>query len=111
MAIPDYVFYKDVFLGAEILEEDWDRLAARADERLAQLERAYTVTDPTGCGREKTVCAIAEKIGDAENGDVNVSIGSVSTSRKAAELTDTGVARIAQTYLGVYRGVPHGCLP
>lgn len=55
MAIPSYEFYKDVFLGAGIAAEDWDRLATRADEQIMRLERGYTVTDPLGNGRDKPV--------------------------------------------------------
>ncbi|MDR1668658.1 MAG: hypothetical protein LBR76_01705 [Oscillospiraceae bacterium] len=109
MAIPAYEFYTGVFHGEGIPKGDWDRLATRADEEIMRLERAYTVADPTGDGRDKAVCAIADRLNDAERReDMTVSIGSVSTSRKSgggADVSGTGLFRLAQVYLDIYRGV------
>ncbi len=109
MAIPSYEFYKDVFLGAGIAAEDWDRLATRADEQIMRLERGYTVTDPLGNGRDKAVCAIADQIFfyETNSEDETVSIGSVSVARKAhkPDRKERRFMQLAQTYLDIYRGV------
>lgn len=132
MAIPSYEFYTDAYFGVSILPEDWNRLAARADEQIAFWERVYTVSDPTrdGTGRDKAVCAIADQmyvyemiasseLAVDENGNVgstSVSIGSVSTSTKAPSTANLGLdmseagqmktyLALAARYLDVYRGV------
>jgi hypothetical protein len=135
MAIPAYAFYKDTYHGVSIPDGEWDRLATRADEQIMQYERAYTVTDPTGDGRDKAVCAIADQMytyevvanselsvdADGNIGATSVSIGSVSVSRKSPsaanmglDMTEAGQQRqfykLAQLYLDMYRGVRHaGC--
>ncbi len=130
MAIPTYKFYIGTFHGISIPAEDWDRLSSRADEQIMQYERAYTVTDPTGDGRKKAICAIADHMytveviansevsvdADGNIGATSVSIGSVSVSRKSPSASNMGVDmteagqqrqfyRLAQMYLGIYRGI------
>ena len=135
MAIPSYEFYKNRYYGISVPKDDWDRIATRADEQLSYFERIYVVTDPTenGKGRDMAVCAIADQIYVYEvvaaselsvdqSGNVSsssVSIGSVSTSSKSPNISTLGLDmtesgqqkqyyRLAEKYLYIYRGVPHG---
>ncbi len=134
MAVPSYGFYTGGFHGISIPEAEWDRLAARADEQVKQYERAYTVTDPAGDGRDKAVCAIADHMyavevvvnseisvdADGNIGASSVSVGSVSVSRKSPNVSNMGLDmteagqqrqfyRLARKYIDIFRGVRCGC--
>ena len=126
--MPDFTFYRDVYLGDTISEADFPRLIARAGEALAFLEREYTATgDETA--RMKALCALAEAIQATNKASANAlaaasgegavaseSIGSVSVSYQKGTAADAGLDLsergtqwryydIARRYLTIYRGV------
>ena len=124
----DFTFYRDVFFGNVISEEDFPRLAAGAGDILDFLKRDYTVTGDE-LAQNKATCALAEAVYANEraasaalsaiegNGAVaSESIGSVSVSYQKATAADAGLDLseqatqrryydIARRYLTIYRGV------
>lgn len=119
----DYTFYKSVYLGVSIAEEDFLRLARRAQEQLARYQRMYTVSVPEGSesAEEYAVCAIADALYYYEQAAcgalvTSVSVGSVSSSVAGAALPDTSpkaqaaeLYRCARQYLNIYRGGGRVC--
>ena len=110
----DYNFYIENYHGNLIAEEDWERLSARAEERITRYENIYQVTyfDTTD-GRSMAICALAETVQALDtvqgNGAVSsVSVGSVSTSYANAGGSGTSLNRSAlatlRTYADIYRG-------
>ncbi len=118
--MPDYDFYRNVYHGSAISEEEWPVYEARGAAQLARYKRAYTVTAPTPNSEAMAVCAIAEAlysfdlVANGEGGPVqSTSIGSVSvsyggTSEAAIDISSAGQAkelyRCACLYLDIYRG-------
>ena len=110
----DYNFYIENYHGNLIKEEDWDRLSARAEEKVKRYENIYTITyfDTTN-GRDLAICALAEVIQSqdiASSGGAvaSVSVGSVSTTYAAVDSSVSGFSRTAlatlRTYADIYRG-------
>ena len=120
----DYEFYLVCYRGNSIEVEDFARLAARAEDFLAFLEREYAVAgDETA--RSKAICALAEAAQATEkaasaslSGDIvaSESVGSVSVSYRPVSASDAGLDLsaagtqrryydIARRYLTIYRGV------
>ena len=124
----DFTFYRDVYLGKIIAEDDFPRLSARADDVLAFFKREYTVAgDETA--QNKAICALAEAVFaneraasaallavEGEGAIASESIGSVSVSYQKATAADAGLDLseratnrryydIARRYLTIYRGV------
>ena len=97
--LPDYGFYIDIFFGESIPEENFPRLAVRADREIQYFERIWEVTG-TEEQRHKAVCAVAEDIFAIETatsqiisanesgsgGVTSISIGSIGTSYKAPDV-------------------------
>ena len=109
-----YDFYIDDYHGNQIEEDDWERLSARAEERIIRYENIYNVTyfDDEN-GRNLAICALAEVIQSMDvvqgNGAVaSVSVGSVSTTYASADGSGTTLGRTAlatlRTYADIYRG-------
>ena len=109
-----YDFYLDEYHGNQIEEDDWDRLSARADEKITRYEDLYQIRyfDETN-GRDLAICALAEVIQSqasiSSGGAVaSVSVGSVSTTYATADNSVAGFSRTAlatlRTYADIYRG-------
>ncbi len=114
----DYSFYITIYCGNLIAEEDWERLSARAEERLTRYENLYTITYfDTENGRNKAICALAEVIQSQDTvqsgGAVaSVSVGSVSTTYATADGSGATLSRSAlaaiRIYADIYRGNSNG---
>lgn len=115
----DYTFYKRIYMGDSIPEEDFPRLAQRAAEQLRKYKRIYTVTAPDESSEDMAICAMADALGyyeAAQNGGggpvSSASIGSVSVSYAGSgSAVDVSVKaqarelyRCACLYLDIYRG-------
>ena len=110
-----YNYYTSTYYGNQIASDDWNRLASRADEKLTKYERLYTVSYfDDEHGRDNAICALAEAIQQHEDaaqsgGAVSsVSVGSVSTSFGATDISEKAFSRTClaalRTYAEVYRG-------
>lgn len=116
----EYGFYRDVYRGGVIPEEEWPQYRARGSEQLARYRRIYTVAAPGPDSEAMAVCAMAEAMHgfdlllSGEGGPVqSASIGSVSvsyggTAAQSVDLSPKGQARelyrCACLYLDIYRG-------
>ena len=110
----DYNFYTENYHGNSISGADWERLSARAEERIVRYENIYTITYfDTANGRDMAICALAETIQALDtvqgNGAVaSVSVGSVSTTYANAGGSASSLGRSAlatlRTYADIYRG-------
>ncbi len=110
-------FYREIYGGSSLTEEELPELMARAEDWLRGLERKYRVRGSEK-DRKLALCALAETLGyfdAAQNGKGALryaSVGTVSVSGKGiyAQL-DIGpkaqeqeMYRVTQRYLEVYRG-------
>lgn len=114
-----YDFYMNTYLGSSASESDWPVLAARAQDKLNQYKRNYTVTPPEETSEAMAVCAMVDALAyfvAAQNGTgapVSASIGSVSVSYgNAGNAVDVSpkaqereLYRCACQYLQINRGV------
>ena len=111
----EYDFYKMVYGGGSISEEDWLWYESRARDQLSRYKRIYTVKASDENSEAFAVCAIAEAMHSfdaiANGGAVqSASIGSVSTSYSTAQIDISPKAqskelyRCACLYLDIYRG-------
>lgn len=116
----DYDFYRNVYHGGSIPEEEWEQYRARAADQLERYKRIYAVTAPGPDSEAMALCAMAEALysfdllASGQGGPVqSVSIGSVSESYGSAaaqtiDLSPKGQARelyrCASLYLDIYRG-------
>ena len=71
MAYADYTFYKEKYYGTAIAEEDFNRLADRASDKLDAMTFDRLVSGLPANSRsatkvKKAVCAVAEKIQEIE---------------------------------------------
>ena len=108
-------FYRDVYGGQMAQPEVYLK---RAQEKLRQLERSYSVTEAVTDGRKMAICAMAEAMEyfeTAQNGRGGLryaSVGTVSVSGKgiysAVDISPAAqekeLYRCAQVYLDIYRG-------
>lgn len=111
----DYAFYMTVYLGDSIPQEDFDRLAKRAEEQIARYKRIYRVDAPDANSENMAICAMADALyyfETAQNGGIvtSSSIGSVSSSQKTDAIDISPKAQAAELYrcacqyLDIYRG-------
>lgn len=105
-----YDFYRADYGGDSIPEADFPRLMLRAKAQLARYKRIYTVCGDAAA-ESNAVCAMADALyyfETAASGAQSVSVGSVSCSRPAADLSEQAQARelyrCASLYLEIYRG-------
>ncbi len=111
-------FYRDIYRGDSLSEEELGHLLARAEDWLKALERRYRVTGDNH-SRKLALCALADALGyyeAAQNGQGALryaSAGTVSVSGKGIytqldirpEAQERELYRIAGRYLEIYRGV------
>ena len=111
-----YGFYTGSYLGNSIPEEEFPRLAKRAEEQLTRYQKLYRVRPLVPQGEELAVCGMADALyyfETAQNGGLVVSsaIGSVSSSVQGTQMDLSAKAqarelyRSASLYLDIYRGV------
>lgn len=105
----DYPFYRGAYRGDSIPQEEFPRLAARAEAQLARYKRMYRVAAPDGNAEDMALCAMADALYFFEQaqGGGSVSIGSVTESRPALSPREQAAElyRSAGLYLRMYRGV------
>ena len=108
-------FYRNVYGGQMAAPAVY---LQRAEEKLRQLERSYTVTEAVPDGRKLALCAMAEAVEyfeTAQNGRGGLryaSVGAVSVSGKgiysAVDISPAArereLYRCACLYLDIYRG-------
>lgn len=95
--MPNYTFYRDIYLGEDIPEEQFPRFAQRAAQLLAHWRSVFRVTPRPGIedAEEHALCAVADAMyefaqEDEARGLSKVSVGSVSETYVApAELCAT----------------------
>lgn len=106
--MPDYGFYKDVYLGTSVPQNAFAELLARATQWLGQLERCCRV-EPYGTdSRKMALCAAAETLYTYRQrlGIAQTSVGGVSVSyEKNADSVQRQLLRAVSGYLEIYRGV------
>lgn len=75
-----YDFYENTYLGTKIEATGFPRLAARAEEYVAWLQRQCQVTPAVPQGLELAVCAVAEQLAEqpASNNISAATVGNVS---------------------------------
>ena len=104
MAYADYKFYAEKFIGTNIKEADFERLALRASQFLDYytMNRAkhYTKDDAV----KNACCAVAEAYQNAEqmeskSGVASESVGSYSVSYRDGKNTTEILAKAARQYL------------
>lgn len=108
----DYKFYAETYLGGSIPQEDFPRMAARANAQLAKYKRIYTVTAPDSNSENMAICAMADALYYFEtvtNMPQSASIGSVSSSMgNTVDISPRAQARelyrCTSLYLDIYRG-------
>lgn len=112
-----YEFYRNVYQGTAIEEEEFPELLARAKDQLALYRRSYRI-EANHQEEMMALCAMAEVIGyfeAAQNGEGGLryaSVGTVSISGKgiysAIDINPTAQAKqiykAAERYLRIYRG-------
>lgn len=112
-----YEFYRNVYRGTAIEEEEFPELLARARDQLAVYHRSYRI-EADQQGENMALCAMAEVIGyfdAAQNGEGGLryaSVGTVSISGKGIysaidinpEAQAKQIYRAAERYLKIYRG-------
>ena len=116
-----YAFYRDVYRGTAISEEDWPALEARARAQLERYKRTYRVRG-SAAAEQNAVCAMAEAMDyftAAQNGLGGLryaSVGSVSVSGKgiytqvdiSPAAQERELYRCAGLYLDICRGTGPG---
>jgi hypothetical protein len=107
----DYAFYTGTYLGDSIPEEQFPRLSKRAGDQLSRYKQIYTVTARADHSEDLALCAMADAIyyfETASDGAASSSIGSVSSSRAAVDISAKAQSRelyrCACLYLDIYRG-------
>lgn len=109
----DYKFYTDTYLGGSIPQEDFPRMAARANAQLAKYKRIYTVIAPDSSSENMAICAMADAIYYFEtvaNTPQSASIGSVSSSMgSAVDISPKAQARELYRCAGLYLDIYRGC--
>ena len=112
-----YGFYREVYCGSALTEEEFPQLLARARDKLEQYRRYYRVTGEASA-EKMALCALAETIAyfeAAQNGQGGLryaSVGTVSVSGKgiysqvdiSPAAQERELYRAAGMYLDIYRG-------
>ncbi len=102
--MPDFQFYREVYLGSAIEEKAFPRLAARAAEHLQRLIKTYRVEGGEQA-QAMAICAMAECLLNRRKAGVRAAtVGGVSV-HYGEDSADLELYRAAQIYLDIYRGV------
>ena len=102
--MPDFQFYREVYLGSAIEEKAFPRLAARAAEYLQRLKRICRVEGGEQA-QAMAVCAMAESLLAGKKPGVRAAtVGGVSVQYESGA-QEMALYRAAGIYLDIYRGV------
>lgn len=115
-----YSFYTDNFNGDSIAQADWERLEKRASEKLAMIQRIYTLTPVSDDSESMAICALADAVNYFETAAggglfTSSSIGSVSSSSGGVTVDTSKAAQDAEfldclrAYYDIYKGVRRRC--
>ena len=101
-----YEFYRDVYLGSALEEEDFPKAAARAERWMQKLERTFFVAPVGEDSRDLAVCAVAEAMEQhrRQAGMTQTSVGGVSVRYDSKSL-EKKLHRCAGVFLDIRRGV------
>ena len=100
--MPDFQFYREVYLGSRIEENTFPRLAARAEEFLQRLKRLYRVEGGEQA-QAMAICAMAECLLTGKRKGVrSTAVGGVSVQYAG---NDAQLYDAASIFLDIYRGV------
>lgn len=102
--MPDFTFYREVYLGAAMDEKQFSRMAARASEVLERMKRDFRVEGGEQA-QAMAVCAMAECLLSGKKPGVQAAtVGGVSVRYEDAATQAAELYRAAQVYLDIYRG-------
>ncbi|SET71139.1 hypothetical protein SAMN05443270_1071 [Lacrimispora sphenoides] len=84
MAYTDYTFYKEKYYGTAIAQEDFDRLAEKASDKLDtmtfdRLVPGLPADERAAMKVQKTVCAVADKLQEIEQAEKVAQAGGYRT--------------------------------
>lgn len=104
--MPDYTFYRDVYLGSAIDEKRFPQLAARAAEALEKMKRTYRVEGGEQA-QAMAICTMAEcLLAEKMLGVRSATVGSVSIQyEKFEKAIAAAMYDAAGIFLDIYRGV------
>ena len=122
--MPDYTFYREIYLGEDIPETEFPRFVRRAQDELARMRDVYAVAPRPGLDPDQAeamaLCAVADAMyefaqEDEPRGLSGMTVGSVSESYTAPpELCATTLSlraahyrHEAGYYLQIGRWLPH----
>ena len=100
--MPDFTFYRAVYLGSRIPESGFAELAARASDALERLKRRFRVEGGEQA-QAMAICAMAECLLGRHKGVHSATVGSVRVQYENARQRELYDA--AGVYLDIYRGV------
>ena len=103
----DYDFYVNSYLGTDIPEKVFERVAARAVDALSKICRQYQVADGDLVSRKMALCAMAETIYSYDCRKAGVSsatVGGVSVRYEHSGSLQKQLLSKAKIYPDIYRG-------
>ena len=103
-----YQFYKDVYLGDLIREENFPQMLRRAEEWLEKIERCCRVVPYGPSSRNMALCSVAETMAAwYKKRDVEqASVGEVTVRYQKNDIPlQRQLLQNASGYLEIYRGV------
>ena len=106
MIMVTYDFYRDVFLGCELEEEEFPKAAARAERWMQKIERTCYVAPVGADSRDLAVCAAAEVMEQhrRQEGVAQTAVGGVSVRYDKKSL-ERKLLTCAGVFLDIRRGV------
>ena len=101
--MPDYAFYRTVYSGSSIPQDEFPACVRDAAATLNRYKRIYTVTAPDESAEKLALCAMADAIyyfATAQSGGLaaSVSVGSVSCSRAQTQPDTSPTAQSRELY-------------
>lgn len=105
----DYAFYKDVYKGSKLTEEEFERLCTRASDLLDYLTAGEVRGKADDPSVKKAACAVAELWQKEEDGGriLAESVGSWSQTFANGGSAATDIMEAARMYL-IPLGIPVG---
>lgn len=103
----DYDFYINTYLGSEIPEKTFPRVAARARDALCRIRKQYQVKCSDAVSEKMALCAMAEAFysyDGRKNGVSSATVGGVSVHYESSAGLQKQLLNKAKIYLDIYRG-------
>ena len=103
----DYDFYVNSYLGSDIPEKVFPRMAARAWDALCHIRQKYRVKNSDTVSEKMALCAMAETLYAQEGRKAGVSsaaVGGVSVRYENSAGLQKLLLSKARIYLDIYRG-------